>query len=221
MLYDMLSGFNEDSLRIYTGTHQPVSPPPDPSPRRSRAQPSGRGRAIPAIRRRGRTASVAGGPHRGRPSRRSAGRTLTSNTTDAETAQSAATPPESAAAPDSRGGPHPKSGIAAGQATHKPATPRTKPAQAAAHAEQASTEPEQDALVSGPEDADNSQTAQAPQARVGAHLGRDHVRRSAAFGSVQLTADLRRCRPPRIRTAASVGGELIDQQWDAHFLGCE
>ena len=47
VLYDMLSGFNEDSVRIYTGLTQPVSRRPTPSPRRSRAQPSGRGRAIP------------------------------------------------------------------------------------------------------------------------------------------------------------------------------
>ncbi len=32
VLYDMLSGFNEDSVRIYTGLTQPVSTPPDPDP---------------------------------------------------------------------------------------------------------------------------------------------------------------------------------------------
>ena len=32
VLYDMLSGFNEDSVRIYTGLTQPVNPPPDPEP---------------------------------------------------------------------------------------------------------------------------------------------------------------------------------------------
>lgn len=32
VLYDMLSGFNEDSVRIYTGLTQPVSTPSDPEP---------------------------------------------------------------------------------------------------------------------------------------------------------------------------------------------
>lgn len=32
VLYDMLAGFNEDSVRIYTGLTQPVSPAPDPAP---------------------------------------------------------------------------------------------------------------------------------------------------------------------------------------------
>ena len=160
VLYDMLSGFNEDSVRIYTGLTQPVSPPPDPEPE---AQPRSAQRPRPSdprSRRRGRTASVAGGPIEVAPAADQPAEP-DKQPTDAETAQSAATPPESAAAPDSRGGAHPKAATPRAKATHKPATPRPKPAQAAAHAEQASAEPEQDALVSGPEE----QTTPKPRKR--------------------------------------------------------
>lgn len=164
VLYDMLSGFNEDSVRIYTGLTQPVNPPPDPEPEASQqTQPDSASTAVRQI------------PHDPRSRRR-----------ELQSGQPASTPAQIISADDSTDAPddHPiadsleiietetvvkithnvtetrvtgdKADTDTKQATAPKAISRSTPKPAAQNHSASPAEPEQDALVEQASDADKT-----------------------------------------------------------------